>query len=105
MISVNGKTRDEATYEQHKDGYGFYYTEVVDGKDTGNIIKGAKTVINHDMESFVTQLFNFVATQKLDFIMVLLKHQLDDDGNIIEGSYVTEVQHTDNDYASTVYPR
>ena len=105
MITVNGKTRDEATQEQHKDGYGFYYTEVVDGKDTGNIIKGAKTVINHDMESFVTQLFNFVATQKLDFIMVLLKHQLDDDGNIIEGSYVTEVQHTDNDYASTVYPR
>ena len=105
MISVNGKTRDEATYEQHKDGYGFYYTEVVDGKDTGNIIKGAKTVINHDMESFVTQLFNFVATQKLDFIMVLLKHQLDDDGNIMDGSYITEVQHTDNDYASTVYPR
>ena len=103
-ITVNGKTVPQEMYEQSKDEFGWFYTWTDAGENPGQRIEGAVTQTNPDMESFVTQLFNYVACQKLDFIMVTLQQEIDSDGDPIEGSYTAVVRSSDSDYAASVYP-
>ena len=91
-------------YEQGKDELGWYYTWTEEGENPGQRIEGAITQTNPDMESFVTQLFNYVACQKIDFIMVTLQQEVDNDGEAIDGSYTPIVRSSDSDYAASVYP-
>lgn len=103
-ITLNGKVVDQSMYEQGKDELGWYYVWTDAGEHPGERIEGAVTQTNPDMESFVTQLFNYVACQKLDFIMVTLRQALDSDGEAIEGNYTAEVRSSDSDYAASVLP-
>jgi len=45
-----------------------------------------------------------VACQKIDFIMVTLQQEVDNDGEAIDGSYTPIVRSSDSDYAASVYP-
>ena len=92
-------------YEQGRDELGWYYVWTDAGENPGERIEGAVTQTNPDMESFVTQLFNYVACQKLDFVMVTLQQEIDDEGEAIEGAYTAVVRSSDSDYAASVYPR
>ena len=103
-ITLNGKIVPQEMYEQGKDEFGWYYTWNDAGENPGQRIEGAVTQTNPDMESFVTQLFNYVACQKLDFIMVTLQQEVDSDGDPVEGSYTATVRSSDSDYAASVYP-
>lgn len=105
IIFYNGNPVADKSYAQHRDENGYYYTWVEDGEDTGNRIEGAVTQVDPDMESFVTQLFNFVACQRLDFIRVKISQRMDDEGELLDNQYNTEVQKTSDDYAARVYPR
>lgn len=104
-ITVNGKYVPQEMYEQGKDELGWYYTWTDAGENPGQRIEGAVTQTNPDMESFVTQLFNYVSCQKLDFIMVTLQQEVDEDGEAIDGAYTAVVRSSDSDYAASVYPR
>ena len=104
-ITKNGRYIPSEMYEQGQDELGWYYTWNDAGENPGQRIEGVVTQTNPDMESFVTQLFNYVACQKLDFIMVTLQQELDEDGEAIEGSYTATVRSSDSDYAASVYPR
>lgn len=104
QITLNGKVVDQDMYEQSKDEFGWYYTWNDAGENPGQRIEGAVTQTNPNMESFVTQLFNYVACQKLDFIMVSLQQEIDSDGDPIDGSYTAVVRSSDSDYAASVYP-
>lgn len=104
-ISVNGKILDQSLYDQHKDEYGYYYTWSDNSKTPGQRINNAVTQINYDMEAFVTQLFNYIGVQKMDFIQVVLKQEVDEKtGQPIDGQYYSEVRSTDSDYAASIYP-
>ena len=103
-ITKDGKVVPEEMYEQAKDEMGWYYTWTDAGEKPGERIEGAVTQTNPDMESFVTQLFNYVACQKLDFIMVTLQQETDADGETIDGKYTAVVRSSDSDYAASVYP-
>jgi hypothetical protein len=100
----DGLVVGEEDYFQHKDENGFYYTWAKNGEDTGARIVGAVTQTDPDMESFVTQLFNYVACQRLDFIRVKFSQRLDEEGEPLEGQYITEVRKTSDDYASKIFP-
>lgn len=104
-ITKDGLFVDEEDYEQHYDEAGVYYTWVRDGKDTGERIIGAVTQVDPDMESFVTQLFNFVACQRLDFIRVKFSQMLDEDGEPLPNSYESRVEKTSDDYAASIFPK
>ena len=91
VIYIDGIEANEDEYAQHRDENGFYYTWVEDGEDTGNRITNAVTQVDPDKESFVTQLFNFVACQRLDFIRVKLEQKIDDYGDPLEGQYEASV--------------
>lgn len=103
-IMYDGLVVGEEDYFQHKDENGFYYTWAKNGEDTGVRIVGAVTQTDPDMESFVTQLFNYVACQRLDFIRVKFSQRLDEEGEPLEGQYITEVRKTSDDYASKIFP-
>lgn len=105
VIYVDGKQLGQKKYEQHYDENGVYYTFVKDGVDTGNRIKNAQTKVNVAKEAFVTQLFNYVSCQRLDFVQAVLDQVFDEDGNEIEGKYTSRVQSNDSNYAATILPR
>lgn len=103
----NNKMRvvPQEMYEQYKDEQGWYYVWTDAGEHPGERIEGVVTQTNPDMESFVTQLFNYVACQKLDFVMVTLQQETDADGEVVDGSYTAVVRSSDSDYAASVYPK
>lgn len=103
-IMYDGLTVDQSDYFQHKDENGYYYTWAKNGEDTGVRMVGAVTQTDPDMESFVTQLFNYVACQRLDFIRVKFSQRLDEEGEPIDGQYISEVRKTSDDYASRIFP-
>lgn len=104
-ITVDGVEFPESEYAQHTDKNGVYYTLVADGKDTGKRIANAVTVVDSSKEAFVTQMFNFVSSQRLGFIQVVLSNKKDENGNDIDGQYVAKVQSSESDYSSTLYPK
>lgn len=103
-IMYDGLTVDQSDYFQHKDENGYYYTWAKNGEDTGVRMVGAVTQTDPDMESFVTQLFNYVACQRLDFIRVKFSQRLDEEGEPLDGQYISEVRKTSDDYASRIFP-
>ena len=103
-IMYDGLNVDQSDYFQHKDENGYYYTWAKDGEDTGVRMVGAVTQTDPDMESFVTQLFNYVACQRLDFIRVKFSQRLDEEGEPLDGQYISEVRKTSDDYASRIFP-
>lgn len=100
----DGLEVDQSDYFQHKDENGYYYTWAKNGEDSGVRIVGAVTQTDPDMESFVTQLFNYVACQRLDFIRVKFSQRLDEEGEPLDGQYISEVRKTSDDYASKIFP-
>ena len=104
-ITINGKPVAQSKYAQHYDEDGVYYTKVEDGVDTNERLINAETTVNTAKEAFVTQLFNYVSCQKLDFIQTVLEQVVDESGNEVEGKYKARVQSTDSDYAATIIPR
>lgn len=103
-IMYDGLKVDQSDYFQHKDENGYYYTWAKNGEDSGVRIVGAVTQTDPDMESFVTQLFNYVACQRLDFIRVKFSQRLDEEGEPLDGQYISEVRKTSDDYASKIFP-
>jgi hypothetical protein len=49
-------------------------------------------------------LFNYVACQRLDFIRVKFSQRLDEEGEPLDGQYISEVRKTSDDYASRIFP-
>lgn len=104
-ITLKGKYVHSTEYEQYRDEDGWYYVWNDSGEKPGERIVGAVTQTDPDMESFVTQMFNYCACQKLDFIMVSLQQEKDDDGMPIQGKYIAKVVSSDSDYAASVFPK
>lgn len=104
-ITVDGVEFPESEYAQHKDQNGVYYTLLEDGEDTGKRITNAVTLVDSSKEAFVTQMFNFVSSQRLGFIQVVLSNKKDENGNDIDDKYVARVQSSESDYVSTLYPK
>ena len=104
-ITVNGVERDTNTYQHHYDENGVYYTEIKDGEDTNQRIIDAVTMTDVAKEAFVTQFFNYVSSQRLDFIQVVLTKATDENGNEIKGRYSARVQSSDSDYSAILYPK
>lgn len=104
-ITIDGVEFPESEYAQHIDKNGVYYTLLEDGEDTGKRITNAVTLVDSSKEAFVTQMFNFVSSQRLGFIQVVLSNKKDENGNDIDGKYTAKVQSSESDYASTLYPK
>ena len=105
-ISIRGEEVAENKYIQHEDENGVYYTWAdSEGEDTNKRIEEAVTMINTAKEAFVTQLFNYVSCQRLDFIQVVLSEMLDEEGEVIDNKHTAKIQSSDSDYASTILPR
>lgn len=105
-ISIRGEEIAENKYIQHEDENGVYYTWVdSEGEDTNKRIEEAVTMVNTAKEAFVTQLFNYVSCQRLDFIQVVLSEMLDEEGEVIDNKHTAKIQSSDSDYASTILPR
>lgn len=105
-ISINGEEISENKYIQHEDDNGVYYTWAdSNGEDTNKKIEDAVTLINIAKESFVTQLFNYVSCQRLEFMQVVFSEMLDEDGEVIDDKHSIRIQSSDSDYASTIIPK
>lgn len=108
-VAVNGRELSEDRYDQFEDENGVYYkwsdSEKNSESSRGQVIENAMTITNLAKEQFVTQLFNYVACQRADFIQVVFENMLDEDGDVIENEFVGRVKHTDSDYAARVLPK
>lgn len=72
----------------------------------GKPIANAKFLINHSEESLVTQIWQYVRCQRLDFTFLNIKQFVDEKtGESVDGKYDMSMTSTDSDYASTIYPR
>lgn len=101
--SVDIRMLDISEYTIKTDEFGKYY--VADSK-TGQSIQNAKILINHTEESLVTQIWQFVRCQRMDFTFLNIKAALDPKtGEEVDGKYDMRMTSTDSDWASTIYPR
>lgn len=72
----------------------------------GKPITNAKFLVNHSEESLVTQIWQYVRCQRLDFTFLNIKQFVDEKtGESVDGKYDMSMTSTDSDYASTIYPR
>lgn len=99
-IRVNQREVPASKYEQRTGEDGVYYV----WKDTGEKIKNAETIVNHDIESFITQLLTYLSTQRVDYVQTVFEQELDEDGNAKSDAYSVSVKPVDSSYGQSLYP-
>lgn len=106
IIKKNGEQFDKNSYLQHNGEYGVYFTYAdKNGKDTQQRIdENDYDVDTTSSEALATQIFNFVSSQKLDFMQVSFEPVLDEDGQPIENKYTAKLRSSDSGYAAKVFP-
>lgn len=107
LIKKDGSIYLKDSYYQHNGEDGIYFTYAdEDGKDSGNRISEYDyDVDTTSSEALATQIFNFVSSQKLDFMQVKFSQMVDENGQPIDGKYHSEIVSSDSGYAASVFPR